>query len=146
MSHPKRTPLPSLRNPSLRTSSQQSTSTANPHLQSQTDRQSAFLAARIAEKKSELENLKQLRDLSAVLAEQMGGLEERLKVLGDGTEAVATVLSNWHNVLRAVQMASSKAQTVKVPKPRVNGDTSTAEDKDPPPLPQTLVRIPTEQP
>lgn len=73
------------------------------------------------------------------------------------------VLSNWHNVLRAVQMASSECigmrdrgrfsycgmltdySTVKVPKPKADGDALMAEDADPP-LPQTLVRIPTEQP
>ena len=34
---------------------------------------------------------------------------------------------------------------VKVPKPKADGDALMAEDADPP-LPQTLVRIPTEQP
>jgi DASH complex subunit DAD2 len=89
--------------------------------------QSPVLLARIDEKKAELENLKQLRDLSAGLAGQMEMLEEKLATLSDGTEgrisndvssynnsadslftAVATVLGNWHNVLRAISMASSK--------------------------------------
>lgn len=42
------------------------------------------------------------------------------------TAAIALVMGNWHNVLRAINMASSK-----LPKPQ-------------PELPQTLVRIPTE--
>ncbi len=86
--------------------------------------QSPVLLARINEKKVELENLKQLRDLSAGLAGQMQMLEEKLSTLSDGTEgtkvsntyqqsinllAVATVLGNWHNVLRAISMASSKS-------------------------------------
>ena len=54
----------------------------------------------------ELENLKQLRDLSAGLAGQMQQLEEKLATLSNGTEAVAAVLGNWHNVLRAIHMAS----------------------------------------
>lgn len=71
-----------------------------------------------------MENLKQLRDLSAGLAGQMQMLEEKLATLSDGTEglttlsictwglslillAVAVVLGNWHNVLRAISMASS---------------------------------------
>lgn len=48
--------------------------------------QSPILVARINEKRAELENLKQLRDLSAGLAEQMQTLEEKLATLADGTE------------------------------------------------------------
>lgn len=50
--------------------------------------QSPVLLARIAEKKAELENLKQLRDLSAGLAGQMQMLEEKLATLSDGTEGM----------------------------------------------------------
>lgn len=91
---------------------------------SQASTQSPLLVARINEKKTELESLKELRDLSAGLAMQMQTLEEKLSTLSDGTEgesmissidnvtnlgsmlAVAAVLSNWHNVLRAINMAS----------------------------------------
>jgi len=38
----------------------------------------------------------------------MESLEQKLATLNDGTEAVAMVLSNWHNVLRAISMASCK--------------------------------------
>ena len=87
---------------------------------------SPMLVARINEKKTELESLKQLRDLSAGLAMQMQTLEEKISTLSDGTEgqrsalsriamliyvyvtAVAAVLSNWHNVLRAINMASGE--------------------------------------
>ncbi|MCJ1412312.1 hypothetical protein MMC19_006406, partial [Ptychographa xylographoides] len=48
--------------------------------------QSPALAARINEKRAELENLKQLRDLSANLATQMQALEQRLSTLSNGTE------------------------------------------------------------
>ncbi|KAI9835580.1 MAG: hypothetical protein M1819_002031 [Sarea resinae] len=107
--------------------------------------QSPVLTARINEKKIELENLKQLRDLSAGLAGQMSMLEEKLSTLSDGTEAVAAVLSNWHNVLRAINMAS-----MKIPKPKdENGEEIDEDEAKKPasdvPLPQTLVRIPTEQ-
>ena len=85
-----------------------------------------MLLARINEKKSELDGLKELRDLSADLATQMQTLEEKLSTLSNGTEgqyslipqdnntkighvlAVAVVLSNWHNVLRAINIASSE--------------------------------------
>lgn len=114
MSYPSR-PLPS----HLR---QASTSNNGNSLQAQ----SPVLLARINEKRQELENLKELRDLSAGLAGQMTVLEEKLATLSNGTEgttqhgwvrlqsytnkpvAVAMVLGNWHNVLRAISMASSK--------------------------------------
>ncbi|KAI9886878.1 MAG: hypothetical protein M1823_001314 [Watsoniomyces obsoletus] len=100
---------------------------------------SPALLARVNEKKLELENLKQLRDLSAGLANQMRALEEKLSTLAGGTEAVAVVLSNWHNVLRAIHMAS-----MKVPKP--SGTTDEEDHPEEVPLPQTLVRIPVAQP
>lgn len=70
--------------------------------------QSPALVARVNEKKAELENLKELRDLSAAMATQMEALAQKLSTLSDGTEAIALVLSNWHNVLRAINMASGK--------------------------------------
>jgi hypothetical protein len=66
------------------------------------------LAARIEEKKAELEHLRELRDLSAAVAAQMEALEQKLSTLSSGTEAIATVLANWHNVLQAIHMASCK--------------------------------------
>ncbi|KAF1839220.1 hypothetical protein BDW02DRAFT_564202 [Decorospora gaudefroyi] len=112
------------------------------HLRNQSlgasQQQSPVLLARIAEKKAELTNLKDLQALSGGLADQMQMLADKLATLSDGTEAVAAVLSNWHNVLRAINMASTK-----LPKPKEDED---AEQKteDVPPLPQTLVRIPTQ--
>lgn len=50
--------------------------------------QSPMLLARINEKKAELENLRQLRDLSAGLAGQMQTLEQKLSTLSDGTEGL----------------------------------------------------------
>ncbi|KAL8910157.1 MAG: hypothetical protein Q9171_004535 [Xanthocarpia ochracea] len=102
--------------------------------------QSPLLLARINEKKAELENLKQLRDLSAGLAAQMQTLQEKLSTLSHGTEAVATVLSNWHTVLQAINMAS-----MKVPKPDITESGDTTEMRAENTLPQTLVRIPVER-
>ncbi|KAH0069662.1 hypothetical protein KCU96_g17272, partial [Aureobasidium melanogenum] len=96
--------------------------------------QTSALQQRINEKRAELENLKQLRELSAGLAGQMEQLEEKLSTLSDGTQAIATVLSNWHTVLRAIHMASAH-----IAKPQQ--DTEPEPDTDLP-LPQTLVRIP----
>ncbi len=98
--------------------------------------QSTFLQQKIADKKTELANLKDLQALSGGLADQMQMLADKLQTLSSGTEgtlrlksshqlrdttkaegraeanetspAVAAVLSNWHNVLRAINMASSE--------------------------------------
>ncbi|KAJ2968266.1 hypothetical protein NQ176_g9267 [Zarea fungicola] len=97
------------------------------------------LTARIEEKRAELEHLKELKDLSGAVAAQMEALEQKLSTLSDGTEAIATVIGNWHNVLGAINMASTKLAT--------QASASTNRDEEPQhhvPLPQTLVRIPTE--
>ncbi|KAK5997808.1 DASH complex subunit DAD2 [Cladobotryum mycophilum] len=98
--------------------------------------QSPALVARIEEKRAELEHLKELRDLSAAVATQMEALEQKLSTLSDGTEAIATVVGNWHNVLRAINMASAK-----LAKPPTTEEAASEATE---PLPQTLVRIPTE--
>jgi DASH complex subunit DAD2 len=82
MSYSSRPPLPS----HLR---QASTTSGN--LTGSAAGQSPILLARINEKKAELENLKQLRDLSAGLAGQMQMLEEKLATLSDGTEGKSTI-------------------------------------------------------
>ena len=65
------------------------------------------LQTRINSKRAELENLSQLRDLSANLANQLSTLEQKLGTLKDGAHSVALVLANWENVLRAINMAAS---------------------------------------
>lgn len=50
--------------------------------------QSPALVARVNEKKAELANLKELRDLSAAVASQMEALEQKLATLSDGTEGM----------------------------------------------------------
>ncbi|KAI0585349.1 dash complex subunit dad2 protein [Pyrenophora tritici-repentis] len=120
------------------------------HLRNQSlggaQQQSPILLARIEEKKAELASLKDLQALSGGLADQMQMLADKLMTLSDGTEGisilyrhpVAAVLSNWHNVLRAINMASTK-----LPKPKDEEDAE-KRSEDGPPLPQTLVRIPTQ--
>ncbi|KAI4107780.1 MAG: hypothetical protein L6R37_001466 [Teloschistes peruensis] len=99
-----------------------------------------MLLARINEKKAELEDLRQLRDLSANMAAQVQKLEERLSTLSNGAEAVAIVLSNWHTVLQAINMASV---SILKPKSLEGGDAT--EISPVTLLPQPLVRIPVEQ-
>jgi DASH complex subunit DAD2 len=60
------------------------------HLRNQSlggsQQQSPVLLARIAEKKAELANLKDLQALSGGLADQMQMLADKLSTLSDGTE------------------------------------------------------------
>lgn len=50
---------------------------------------SSILAARVAAKKAELEDLQQLRDVSSALATQMEALNEKLETLRDGAEGLS---------------------------------------------------------
>lgn len=119
---------------SFPTTSSTSSSFRQPNAYSVASQQASVLAARIESKKAELENLRQLRDLSHALAERMQALEEKIGTLKDGTEglscffavcdlskdqakltgfffcfpAVACVLANWDNVLQAINMATSE--------------------------------------
>ncbi|QSS54345.1 DASH complex subunit DAD2 [Histoplasma capsulatum var. duboisii H88] len=106
--------------------------------------QSSPLAARIASKKLELENLRQLRDVSGALASQMEELGEKLATLKDGTEAVAYVMANWGNVLSAISMASTKVAAASERGPHNNRKETEKNDQQQIPLPSTLVRIPAE--
>ncbi|KAJ5602166.1 hypothetical protein N7510_011700 [Penicillium lagena] len=106
---------------------------------SQAQQQSSALSTRIAAKKAELDNLRQLRDLSGTLAMQMQALESKVSTLKDGTEAVACVLANWENVLRAISIASQKASGLHE-HAEDEAEAPKADDR----LPATLVRIPAE--
>jgi DASH complex subunit DAD2 len=71
------------------------------HLRNQSmggsQQQSPVLLARIAEKKAELANLKDLQALSGGLADQMQMLADKLSTLSDGTEGMSEAkLSSKH--------------------------------------------------
>lgn len=82
MSYPTRSLTPHIRQPSM----------AAPTASSG---QSPALVARVNEKKAELENLKELRDLSAAVASQMEALEQKLATLSDGTEGMVQAQVDW---------------------------------------------------
>ncbi|PYH47699.1 DASH complex subunit DAD2 [Aspergillus saccharolyticus JOP 1030-1] len=105
------------------------------HTSAIVQQRSSVLAARIASKKAELENLRKLRDMSGVLAAQMEALEVKIGTLKDGTEAVACVLANWDNVLRAISMASVNPAGLGATSKSVPNNSQ---------LPATLVRVPFE--
>ncbi|KAL1980200.1 hypothetical protein VTN96DRAFT_4466 [Rasamsonia emersonii] len=131
---------------SFPTTSSTSSSFRQPNAYSVASQQASVLAARIESKKAELENLRQLRDLSHALAERMQALEEKIGTLKDGTEAVACVLANWDNVLQAINMATTKAARLQVPESGSHRSSLAADAREVAPLPATLVRIPADQP
>lgn len=98
------------------------------------------LQARITQKRAELQNLQDLRDLSGTLTAQLEALEHKLSTLRDGAQAVALVLANWENVLGVIRMAGMK---VPVP-PRDGGGAAEKEEETEKEqeLPTPLVRIP----
>jgi DASH complex subunit DAD2 len=79
-----------------------------PSLSANAGGQSPALVARVNEKKAELDNLKELRELSASVATQMEALEQKLATLSDGTEGVcvAAVTSSVSCVCRLLTDSS----------------------------------------
>ncbi|EMR09136.1 hypothetical protein PNEG_02479 [Pneumocystis murina B123] len=114
-------------NSSLSYRRQASSSFVPAHLQP-----NSALAAKIQEKKQEYENLSQLRDFSGKLVTQMEQLEKKMEILVGGTEVVASVLENWQNVFRTINISSERLQKKTVSNKNEGLD-----------LPETLVRIPT---
>jgi DASH complex subunit DAD2 len=71
------------------------------HLRGQSigaSQQSTFLQQKIADKKTELANLKDLQALSGGLADQMQMLADKLQTLSDGTEGTLVDLCSTSNL------------------------------------------------
>lgn len=92
---------------------------------------------RIAQKQQEFEALSQLKTQSDSLLRSMQDLETKLDTLNSGTETVASVLSNWANVFKAINMSTVKMQEAK----EGNGEQESSDKVDE--MPETLVRIAT---
>ena len=92
---------------------------------------STHIQPKIAEKRAELENLTEIKNLTQNLTSQLKDLETKLSAMSDGTETVALVLSNWQNVVRSVSLASLGLLKY-----------SEEDYKNGNPMPEPLVRIP----
>ncbi|RLV82749.1 DASH complex subunit [Meyerozyma sp. JA9] len=92
---------------------------------------STHIQQKIAEKRAELENLTEIKNLTQNLTSQLKDLETKLSAMSDGTETVALVLSNWQNVVRSVSLASLGLLKY-----------SEEDYKNGNPMPEPLVRIP----
>ncbi|KAK2864987.1 hypothetical protein FQN49_004023 [Arthroderma sp. PD_2] len=112
--------------------------------------QSSSLAAHVAAKRAELEDIQQLRDTSSALTTQLEALEAKLATLQDGAEAVACIMANFDSVLKVINMAASGLPQAKnrETSSAVNPQEESAKEKEAPKesLPVPLVRILLEQP
>lgn len=64
------------------------------------------IASRLAAKKQELASLTELLRHSSALVSDLQRLAANLDTLSEGTGAVAGVMQNWNNVMRAVALAA----------------------------------------
>lgn len=92
---------------------------------------------RIAQKEEEHEALSQLKLLSDSLLRSMQDLKTKLETLNDGTATVASVLSNWANVFKAINMSTIRLQQNK----EAHENNEITEETEE--MPETLVRIAT---
>ncbi|KAM5433942.1 DASH complex subunit dad2 [Microsporum canis] len=118
-------------------------------LSSRPGNQSSSLAALVAAKRAELEDIRQLRDASNTLTTQLEALEAKLATLQDGAEAVACIMANFDSVLKVINIAAGGLPQAKNQETSstVNSQESAKENeivKDSLPVP--LVRILLEQP
>ncbi|EGD98770.1 hypothetical protein TESG_06047 [Trichophyton tonsurans CBS 112818] len=110
--------------------------------------QSSSLAALVAAKRAELEDIQQLRDTSNALTKQLEALEAKLGTLQNGAEAVACIMANFDSVLKVINMAASGLPQAKNQEssPDVNqGEGAKKDDNVTDSLPVPLVRILLEQ-
>ena len=91
---------------------------------------SAALQARINQKRAELENLTQLRDLSSNLTQQLETLEAKLGTLRDGAQSIALVLANWENVLGVIRMVGVRAPALIPTDSHREGDVDAGGERD----------------
>ncbi|TKY90846.1 hypothetical protein EX895_000844 [Sporisorium graminicola] len=110
--------------------------------------------ARLISKQAELEGLRALKDQSARMVKELERLAEKVDIMADGGDSIASVMGSWQGVFRAIQIA--RASTVftnpSATDANSSADTSTEEDDDlytygpastsKPALIDTMVRLP----
>ncbi|KAJ1030084.1 hypothetical protein NDA16_000997 [Ustilago loliicola] len=112
--------------------------------------------ARLISKQAELEGLRALKDQSAKMVKELERLAEKVDIMADGGDSIASVMGSWQGVFRAIQIA--RASTVFMNPNGTEGnsaDTSVEQEEDDddlynygpaptskPALIDTMVRIP----
>ncbi|SJX60671.1 uncharacterized protein SRS1_11899 [Sporisorium reilianum f. sp. reilianum] len=111
--------------------------------------------ARLISKQAELEGLRALKDQSARMVKELERLAEKVDIMADGGDSIASVMGSWQGVFRAIQIARASTVFMNPSASDANSssaDTSTEEDDDlytygpattsKPALIDTMVRLP----
>ncbi|SNX81951.1 uncharacterized protein MEPE_00656 [Melanopsichium pennsylvanicum] len=113
--------------------------------------------ARLISKQAELEGLRALKDQSARMVKELERLAEKVDIMADGGDSIASVMGSWQGVFRAIQIARASTiftNPLATTSTDAGADTSTEQDSDDdlysygpaptskPALIDTMVRIP----
>ncbi|KAG5417647.1 DAD2 [Candida metapsilosis] len=69
-------------------------------------RQNTAIYQKIAEKRANLELLREFKTLTDELANELESISDRLETMRDGTSSVALILSNWQRIIQSISLAS----------------------------------------
>ncbi|KAI5952977.1 DAD2 [Candida theae] len=69
-------------------------------------RQNTAIYQKIAEKRANLELLREFKTLTDELANELESIGDRLETVRDGTSSVALILSNWQRIIQSISLAS----------------------------------------
>lgn len=69
-------------------------------------RQNTAIYQKIAEKRANLELLREFKTLTDELANELELISDRLETMRDGTSSVALILSNWQRIIQSISLAS----------------------------------------
>lgn len=69
-------------------------------------KQNTAIYQKIAEKRANLELLREFKTLTDELANELEIIGDRLETMRDGTSSVALILSNWQRIIQSISLAS----------------------------------------
>ena len=94
-------------------------------------RQNTAIYQKIAEKRANLELLREFKTLTDELANELELISDRLETMRDGTSSVALILSNWQRIIQSISLASLSLLKL----------TSNGQNVDRDAYPEPLIRI-----
>lgn len=100
---------------------------------------------KIAEKRENLEKLREFKQLTSDLVNQLESIGNKLETMNEGTTSVALILSNWKSVIQSISLASMaliNQQNNHDDDNNNNNSTKQGEDEK---FPEPLVRIKLDQ-